>query len=177
MTRELPTDPVRSALMKRVRRHGTHVEDLVASALRAHHIFYRRNVRSLPGSPDFANKSKCWVIFVNGCYWHHHKNCARGTIPTRNRAFWVEKFSANRHRDAKKIRALRNLGFHVVVIWECEGLDKVLLESKIELFAKRTPNRRTTRAADCSAISSASDDSSSECGQGGAGAGYRGFCG
>jgi DNA mismatch endonuclease (patch repair protein) len=137
MTLHLPTDPVRSALMKRVRQHKTHVEDLVAAALRAHHIFYRRNVRSLPGSPDFANKSRRWAIFVNGCYWHHHKHCPRGTIPTRNRAFWVEKFSANRRRDAKKIKALRELGFCVAVIWECQGLDQSSLEHRIRRIEAR----------------------------------------
>jgi DNA mismatch endonuclease (patch repair protein) len=124
MTLALPTDPVRSALMKRVRRHRTHAEDVVAAALRAHHIGYRRNVKALPGSPDFANKSKRWAIFVNGCFWHHHKGCKRATIPTRNRAFWLAKFAANRGRDAKKIKALRALGFHVAVIWECEALDQ-----------------------------------------------------
>ncbi len=142
MTIHLPTDPVRSALMKRVRQHKTHVEDLVATALRAHNIFYRRNVRTLPGSPDFANKSKHWAIFVNGCFWHHHKHCVRGTIPTRNQDFWLEKFSANRRRDAKKIKALRALGFHVAVIWECEGLDPPALEHRIGRIVTRQNGRK-----------------------------------
>jgi DNA mismatch endonuclease (patch repair protein) len=131
MTLHLPTDPVRSALMKRVRQHKTHVEHVVAAALRAHHMSYRRNVRTLPGSPDFANKSRRWAIFVNGCFWHHHKHCPRGTIPTRNNDYWVEKFVANRRRDAKKIKALRGLGFRVAIIWECQGLDPSALEHRI----------------------------------------------
>lgn len=138
----LPTDPARSALMKRVRQRGTQVEDLVAAALRAQHLAYRRNVRSLPGTPDFANKTKRWAIFVNGCFWHHHKTCVRGTIPTRNREFWVEKFTANRRRDAMKIRALRRMGFRVVVIWECQGLDKSLLAETIERFADNHNGRK-----------------------------------
>lgn len=137
MTMSLPTDPVRSALMKRVRQQKTQVEDLVAVALRQHHIGYRRNVRTLPGSPDFANKSRRWAIFVNGCFWHHHKTCVRGTVPTRNHDFWVEKFSANRKRDARKIRALRAQKFHVAVIWECEGLDAVALAFRIAQIARR----------------------------------------
>ncbi len=143
MTLHLPTDPVRSALMKRVRQHKTHVENVVAAALRAHHMNYRRNVRTLPGSPDFANKSKGWAIFVNGCFWHHHKHCVRGTIPTRNRAFWVEKFAANRRRDARKIKALRAIGFNVAIIWECQGLDPSALEYRI----RRIEARQTTRKA------------------------------
>jgi DNA mismatch endonuclease, patch repair protein len=106
--------------MKRVRQSRTSAEDAVAEALCAAGLSYRRNVRSLPGAPDFANKSRGWAIFVNGCFWHHHR-CSRGTTPTRNRAFWQEKFAANRKRDARKARALRALGFKVLVIWECEA--------------------------------------------------------
>lgn len=128
----LLTDPQRSALMKRVRRSGTHVEDCVATALHLYGLRYRRNVRTLPGSPDFANKSKRWAIFVNGCFWHNHKNCVRGTIPTRNRDFWTKKFGDNRLRDAAKIKALRKFGFHVAVIWECQGLDALDLTCRVE---------------------------------------------
>lgn len=103
----------------------------MAAALRAHGLFYRLNVRSLPGSPDFANKRGGWAVMVNGCFWHHHKTCERGTVPTRNRAFWLEKFAANRQRDARKIRALRSRGFRVVVIWECQANDPELLGRKI----------------------------------------------
>jgi DNA mismatch endonuclease (patch repair protein) len=145
MTLHLPTDPVRSALMKRVRQHKTQVEDVVAAALREHHMSYRRNVRTLPGSPDFANKSKGWALFVNGCFWHHHKHCVRGTIPTRNRTFWVEKFSANRLRDARKIKALRALGFHVAIIWECQGLDDFRLAQRIDQIAAHQSARNRVK--------------------------------
>ena len=112
----LPTDPVRSALMKRVRRSGTSAELIVANVCRTLGIACRRNVRSLPGSPDLANKSRRWAIFVNGCYWHHHTGCTRATTPERNNEFWVEKFRANRRRDAAKIRQLRADGFKVALV-------------------------------------------------------------
>jgi DNA mismatch endonuclease (patch repair protein) len=116
-----PKDPVRSDLMRRVRQYGTNAENQVAALLRELGVFYRRNVRSLPGSPDFANISRRWAVFVNGCFWHHHAGCARATVPIRNRAFWTEKFSANRLRDAAKSKALAAMGFRIVVIWECEA--------------------------------------------------------
>jgi DNA mismatch endonuclease, patch repair protein len=139
----LPTDPVRRALMQRVRQRRTKAEDLVAAALRDLGRHYRRNVRGLPGSPDFANRRRGWAIFVNGCFWHHHKGCPRGTIPTRNRAFWLEKFTANRKRDAAKIRLLRQLGLRVVVVWECEALDPVRLARRLERVADRVESRKT----------------------------------
>ena len=60
---------------------------------------YRKNVRSLPGSPDFANKSRKWAVFVHGCFWHRHTGCRRATTPNANRDFWLAKFVANRTRD------------------------------------------------------------------------------
>ncbi len=116
-------DEARSALMRRVRRHDTSPEQAVAAALRASGLAYRKNVRSLPGSPDFANKRRRWAVFVHGCYWHRHRGCKRATVPKHNRAFWQAKFDANRKRDAAAIRALRRRGFKVVVIWECEAAD------------------------------------------------------
>lgn len=116
----LVTDAATSARMAGIRQAGTRIELLVGAALRGGRLFYRRNVKSLPGSPDFANKSNRWAVFVNGCYWHHHTGCRKATIPRSNAAFWTEKFKANRMRDARAIRALRHEGYRVVIIWECE---------------------------------------------------------
>jgi DNA mismatch endonuclease (patch repair protein) len=87
----LVTDPGRRALMQRVRRSGTPAEENVAACCRKLGLAYRRNPRSLPGSPDLANKSRLWAIFVNGCFWHHHTGCVKGTMPKRNGDFWGEK--------------------------------------------------------------------------------------
>lgn len=115
----LITDPRRSALMGRVRRSGTAPELAVARLLSELRMGYRKNVRALPGSPDFANRSRRWVIFVNGCYWHHHR-CPRGTTPGRNREFWTAKFAKNRARDALAAKTLRRAGYRVMILWECQ---------------------------------------------------------
>lgn len=130
------SDPARSALMKRVRQSRTSAEDAVAVALRLAGLSYRRNSKALPGAPDFSNSSRKWAVFVNGCFWHHHKICRRGTIPKQNRPFWLEKFAANRRRDALKARLLRAKGFHVAIIWECEAFDPLRLQERIERLAK-----------------------------------------
>lgn len=80
--------------MSRVRQRGTKAERSVAAVLRDLGLNYRLNVRSLPGSPDFANRAGRWVIFVHGCFWHQHRGCPRATVPKRNREFWSEKFEA-----------------------------------------------------------------------------------
>ena len=118
--RPIPDTPERSRLLGRVRQKKTAPEETVAKALRALGLPYRRNVKTLPGSPDFANATRRFAIFVNGCFWHAHTGCRRATVPKNNRAFWQAKFAANRARDARAIRDLRRRGFRVMVIWECE---------------------------------------------------------
>ena len=107
--------------MARVRQKGSAAELEVAAALRSLGAAYRKNVRSLPGSPDFANRRRRWAVFVNGCFWHQHTGCHRATVPKANNTFWVEKFTANRKRDARAVLALRRAGFRVAIIWECEA--------------------------------------------------------
>jgi DNA mismatch endonuclease (patch repair protein) len=135
---KLPTDPKRRALMQRVRQARTPAEDHVAALCRKLRLRYRRNVRTLPGSPDLANKTRHWAIFVNGCFWHQHTGCTKATMPTRNYDFWSTKFQANRRRDAKKIKLLREKGYRVLLIWECELANE-------KRVAKRLSNLRKAR--------------------------------
>ncbi len=126
-----PRDPKRSALMSRVRQRGTAAELVVGATLRALKTRYRLNVRSLPGSPDFANRKRRWAIFVHGCFWHHHTACRKATVPKENEAFWRQKFTANRTRDAQAIRALRRLDFRVAIVWECAISDARALADRL----------------------------------------------
>lgn len=120
MSRPPPKNAAISKRLARQRRTDTRAELAVGAALRRLGMAYRKNVRSLPGSPDFANRSKRWAVFVNGCYWHHHKGCPRATVPKSNRSFWETKFADNRSRDARKVRQLRAVGFRVAIVWECQ---------------------------------------------------------
>lgn len=129
---EKPVDPARSALMRRVRQKGTKPEEEIADILRERGLRCRRNVRTLPGSPDFANKTHRWAIFVNGCFWHRHQGCHRTTTPARNRDFWLAKFAANVKRDGIKARLLRASGFRVVTIWECETRTPAKVRRRLE---------------------------------------------
>lgn len=120
--------------MRRVRQSGTKPERIVCSALSASGARYRLNVRSLPGSPDLANKTRRKVIFVHGCFWHGHGACGRGRIPTANRALWTEKLRDNRMRDRRKERVLRAIGYDVLVVWGCELDDRRVLAQRLRRF-------------------------------------------
>jgi DNA mismatch endonuclease, patch repair protein len=137
-----PADPKRSALMSRVRQRGTDAELAVAVTLRRLGISYRRNVACLPGSPDFANRTRNWAIFVHGCFWHRHTGCKRATVPKTNEAFWREKFANNRVRDARAIRRLRHLGFRVCLIWQCQTENPARLAACLDARLRKRPTER-----------------------------------
>lgn len=109
-----------SARMGRIRQKGTEPELVVRRLIYELGHRYRVENRDLPGSPDIANRSRGWAVFVHGCYWHRHKGCVKATTPRRNRAFWEAKFRANVERDKRVLRELRGLGFRTMVVWECE---------------------------------------------------------
>jgi DNA mismatch endonuclease, patch repair protein len=110
----------RSALMARVRQHGTGAEVAVRRALRVGGVSFRNNAKNLPGRPDLYVPSKKVAIFVHGCFWHRHRGCAAASTPKTNVEYWRTKFADNRERDRRKARALRELGYRVVVVWECQ---------------------------------------------------------
>ena len=113
-----------SARMARIRRHDTAPELRVRQAARSLGLRLTLNNRDLPGSPDLANRSRKIAIFVHGCFWHRHRGCKRATTPKSNREFWEAKFRANRARDRKALRLLRERDFTTLVIWECVSLDR-----------------------------------------------------
>lgn len=127
----LVTDPARRALMQRVRQRGTPAEKAVAHACRELGLHYRLNVKSLPGSPDLANKQRRWAIFVHGCFWHRHRGCRKATTPKRNARFWREKFQANMARDARKTQQLEEAGYKIVIVWQCETENPERLRARL----------------------------------------------
>src|SRR5688500_542986 len=100
-TRDLILDEVTSKRLGRIRQADTAPEQTVRRALWALGLRFRRANRDLPGSPDIANRTAHWAVFVHGCFWHAHTGCSKATVPKRNRQFWLEKFAANRARDAR----------------------------------------------------------------------------
>jgi DNA mismatch endonuclease (patch repair protein) len=81
---------------------------------------YRLQWNKVPGHPDIAYPGRKLAIFVNGCFWHHHEGCRYATTPRTNGDFWEAKFARNQERDARVRRDLEEMGWTVVVIWECQ---------------------------------------------------------
>jgi DNA mismatch endonuclease, patch repair protein len=118
--RHLLTTKVASERMAQIRQRGTAPELVVRRFLSSLGYRYSLKNKDLPGSPDLANRSKGWTIFVHGCYWHRHEGCSRATTPKSNVDFWLAKFFHNRRRDAAAAEALQQRGYSVCTLWECE---------------------------------------------------------
>jgi len=109
----------RSEIMRAVKGENTGPERRVRSALHRLGFRFRLHRRDLPGRPDLVFPSRRKVVFVHGCFWHSH-DCKRARIPKSRADYWTAKLTANRHRDARSLAALRDLGWEPLVVWECE---------------------------------------------------------
>lgn len=118
------TPEQRSRCMSHIHSKNTKPEILVRKELFRRGYRYRINVSSLPGKPDIVLPKYKTVIFVNGCFWHGHEGCKFFVLPKSNATFWKNKIRQTQQRDASSILALRNIGWNVIVIWECELLNK-----------------------------------------------------
>lgn len=124
----------RSAVMARVRGKNTGPEMMVRKLLFAAGYRYRLHVRKLPGSPDLVFPARKKVVFVHGCFWHRHENCASSRIPKSRVDFWSSKLNGNKARDIRNREALLDAGWQVMVVWECELSDLSVLQERLRLF-------------------------------------------
>ncbi len=110
----------RSRMMSGIRGKDTKPEMTVRKYLHALGYRYRIHRRDLPGNPDLVLTKLRVCLFVHGCFWHRHVGCRFATNPKTRTAFWNEKFEKNVARDLANIQALEELGWTVLVIWECQ---------------------------------------------------------
>lgn len=125
----------RSENMRRIRSKNTGPELAVRKLLRElGYSGYRIHRKDLPGKPDIAFIGRRKVIFVHGCFWHGHR-CKEGERrPKSNAKYWSAKIGGNRLRDIAHAEKLEALGWSVLVLWECDLLDRTTLSAKIAAF-------------------------------------------
>jgi DNA mismatch endonuclease (patch repair protein) len=120
--------------MARVGQKNTKPELIVRRLLHAMGRRFRLHRRDLPGTPDIVLPAAKKVIFVHGCFWHRHTGCPKSTMPKTRKEFWVDKFDRNVERDRRKDTELRQLGWNVCTIWECETRDLGTLELRLRMW-------------------------------------------
>lgn len=111
---------VRSRNMSNIKGKNTKPEMIVRRYLFSKGFRYRKNDARLPGKPDIVLPKYKTVIFVNGCFWHKHEGCKYFVWPKNNSEFWREKIEGNASRDVAQQKALSDLGWNIIVIWECQ---------------------------------------------------------
>ena len=140
------TPQQRHYVMSRIHGKGTKPELKVRQWLWRHGYRYRLNVKSVPGKPDIVMRKYRTAIFVNGCFWHGHHvetqcfaslqeitNSSCCKIPQTNREFWVNKIRRNQERDLKNYQLLRENGWQVIVVWECQLQPKLLENTMLQV--------------------------------------------
>lgn len=127
---------VRSYNMSKIKSKDTKPEEIVRKYLFSKGFRYRKNVKTLPGSPDIVLPKYKTVIMVNGCFWHIHEGCPKFVWPKSNVDYWTEKLTINKLRDIENIEALEALGWKVIIVWECE-LNKKTREKRLSLLSKQ----------------------------------------
>lgn len=110
----------RSWNMSRIKGKDTKIEVEVRKYLFSKGYRFRKNDKRYPGKPDIILPKYHVAIFVHGCFWHRHKGCKDATTPKTRTEFWLEKFDKNVKNDQIKQEKLRESGWKIIVIWECE---------------------------------------------------------
>jgi DNA mismatch endonuclease (patch repair protein) len=106
--------------MAKIRSKNTKPEKMLRSRLHKAGFRFRIHRNDLPGKPDIVFSKQKVIVFVHGCFWHFHKDCREGRIPSSNSVFWENKLKRNIRTDQRNIEKLRIDGWKVIVIWECE---------------------------------------------------------
>ena len=126
--------------MGRVKGRDTRPEMVVRRLLHSLGYRYRLHRKDLPGKPDIVFGKRRKVIFIHGCFWHRHPDpaCRLARLPKSRLEFWIPKLAANAERDERHQTALRQLGWQVLVVWECELRHSEQLENTLRRFLEDT---------------------------------------
>lgn len=117
---DVHSQEIRSYNMSCVKSKNTKPEEMVRKFLFSKGFRYRKNDKKLLGHPDIVLPKYKTVIFINGCFWHMHENCKSFSMPKSNVDFWKNKLMNNKSRDNLNCKKLEELGWTVLVVWECE---------------------------------------------------------
>ncbi len=132
---DVHTPEIRSYNMSRIRNKDTKPELIVRKFLFSNGYRYRLHDKRLPGKPDIVLPRYKTVIFIHGCFWHGH-DCKYFVLPKTNTEWWLEKITGNKLRDVENYRKIRQRGWRVLVIFECELKHNQIEKTKIQLVSE-----------------------------------------
>lgn len=121
----------RSENMSRIKGRDTAPELAVRRIAHGLGFRFRLHRKDIPGCPDLVFPKYRLAVFVHGCFWHRHDGCQYTYMPKSRTAFWTKKFGQNVARDYRNEKALQELGWQVLVIWECETWNKEKVKQRL----------------------------------------------
>lgn len=128
------TTDKRSIIMSHIGSKGTKPELSVRKLVHSMGYRFRLHLKQLPGCPDLVFTKRKKIIFVNGCFWHGHDDCKKAKTPKSNVDFWTKKIEINKSRDELNYAKLRSLGWELLIIWQCQLVEKESIFNKIVKF-------------------------------------------
>jgi DNA mismatch endonuclease (patch repair protein) len=121
----------RSERMARIRSKNTKPEMIVRRVLHQLGYRFRLHRTDLPGAPDLVFPARRKVLLVHGCFWHAHDDCSVANMPKSRRAYWSAKFRRNKQRDVANVALLKQQGWEVFTVWECETKNRKSLIGRL----------------------------------------------
>jgi len=122
---------IRSYNMSQIRSKNTKPEILVRKLLHANGFRFRIHDKKLPGKPDIVLPKYKTIIFIHGCFWHGHEGCKYYVIPKTRTEWWISKINRNKEVDYKNTQNLRQHGWKVLTVFEC-NLKKGLIDKTLK---------------------------------------------
>ena len=119
----------------------TSIELLLRRALFKRGVRYRKNVKSILGTPDIAIKKYKLLVFCDGDFWHGREYHGVKT----HEHFWNEKIKRNRERDLEYTIRLRDEGWTVLRLWESDirnDLEKCVQQIMKVMHEKKQMRRK-----------------------------------
>lgn len=119
--------------MRNIHSRDTSIELRLRKALWHKGYRYRKNYKSIPGSPDIAITKYRIAIFCDSEFFHgkdwenQRKRLSEGT----RGEFWINKIQKNMARDERVNLALESMGWKVIRFWGKEinkNLDNCIAE-------------------------------------------------
>ena len=125
--------------MSKVRLKNGKAETILAKRLWHEGYRYRRNYKTLPGSPDIALTTYRVAVFVDGEFWHGENWDERKAKLKHNREYWIEKIEENMARDKRVDGQLQEMGWITIHFWEKQVLKHTdeCLQAVLELLEKK----------------------------------------
>ena len=122
--------------MSQIKGKDTKPEIIVRKYLHAKGFRFRLHSKDLHGKPDIVLKKYNSVIFINGCFWHGHKNCKYFVVPKTRTQWWLDKINRNKEKDKESIQTLQKDDWNIITIWECE-LKKDKRQKTLEMLIQK----------------------------------------